>query len=184
MMLLLGAFHLLLWQGDIVFFYALLGFALLPLTRLSNKAALITGVILFLLPVLLYALKMHFMFLNYPAFLLFDTGDRLGWKLCGVNSNESYQAFMQHATLPDLLKGHLVDFFYRYGDLFFQSRIWKVLGIMLIGVVVGRSGSYKKLPGHKKLLYYIIAFGILIALPANYYAGRIYANKRQCLQRP
>ena len=40
-MLLLGAFHLLIWTGDIVFFYALLGFVMLPLLKFSNKTLLI-----------------------------------------------------------------------------------------------------------------------------------------------
>ena len=56
-MLLLGACHLLIWPGDIVFFYALLGFILLPFRKLSDKALLITGTILILSPILLYALK-------------------------------------------------------------------------------------------------------------------------------
>ena len=39
---------------------------------------------------------------------------------------------------------------------------------MMIGAVVGRTNFYKNIDQHKKLLYYIIAFGILIAIPANY----------------
>ena len=50
-MLLLGAFHLLIWPGDIVFFYALLGFILLPLRKFSNKVLLITGGLLILSPI-------------------------------------------------------------------------------------------------------------------------------------
>ena len=42
-MLLLGAVHLLLWPGDIVFFYAILAFVLLPLRKLSNKNLRICG---------------------------------------------------------------------------------------------------------------------------------------------
>ncbi|MBL0274461.1 MAG: hypothetical protein IPQ06_15755 [Chitinophagaceae bacterium] len=45
-MLLLGAVHLLIWPGDIVF-YALVGF-INPLRKFSNKTLLITGVLLIL----------------------------------------------------------------------------------------------------------------------------------------
>ena len=167
-MLLLGAFHLLLWPGDIVFFYALLGFLLLPILRCSNKTLLITGVILFLSPILLYGLKMNFPVLRAPSEMLFGVGDWADAKLTGVMSDETFRAYIKNANWFDILKGDLSGFFYRYGDLFFQSRIPKVLGIMMIGAVVGRTNFYKNIDQHKKLLYYIIAFGILIAIPANY----------------
>ncbi len=167
-MLLLGAFHLLLWPGDIVFFYGLLGFILLMLRRFSDKTLLITGIILVLLPILLYGLKMMFPVLNFPAELLYKTGDWADQHLTGVNSNETFKLFIQNANWFDLLKSDLSGFFFRYGDLFFISRIPKVLGMMLVGLVVGRSNFYPHFLEHKKLLFYIIAFGIFIALPANY----------------
>ena len=43
-MLLLGGIHMLfLWEGDIVFFYALVGFVIVALRRFSNKTLFITG---------------------------------------------------------------------------------------------------------------------------------------------
>lgn len=71
-MLLLGAIHLMLWPGDIVFFYALLGFILLPLSKLSNKTLIITGCSFLLLPIALYALKMNFPVLRFPTQFLYD----------------------------------------------------------------------------------------------------------------
>ncbi len=167
-MLLLGAFHLLLWPGDIVFLYALLGFVLLPLRRFSNKTLLISAVVLVLSPILLYWLKMKFPVLNSPSTFLFGIGDTVDGKLTGIVSDETFQAYIKNANWFDILKSDIGGFFYRYGDLFFQSRFPKVLGMMLIGLVVGRSNFYKNIFQHKKLLYYIIALGILIAIPANY----------------
>ncbi len=66
-MLLLGAVHLMIWPGDIVFFYAMLGFLLLPFRKFSNKTLLITGISLILLPIVLYAAKMKWPLLNAPA---------------------------------------------------------------------------------------------------------------------
>lgn len=167
-MLLLGAFHLLLWPGDIVFFYALLGFLLLPLLRLSNKTLVITAVLLLLSPILLYALKMNFPVLRSPTMMCFGMGEWTDAHVTGITSNESFEAYMKKANWIDIMKADLGGFFFRYGDLFHQSRISKVLGMMLLGAVVGRTDFYKKMDEHKKLLYYIIAFGILIAIPANY----------------
>ncbi len=174
-MLLLGAFHLLLWPGDIVFLYALIGFILLPLRRFSNKTLLITAVLLILSPILLYWLKMQFPVLRYPTELFFGIGEKVDKKLTGIVSEETFQSYIKNANWFDVLKSDIGGFFFRYGDLFFQSRFPKVLGMMLIGLVVGRSNFYKNISQHKKLLYYIIGFGLLIALPANYMLAK-YMN--------
>ena len=175
-MLLLGAIHLLIWIGDIVFFYALLGFILLPFRKFSNKTLLITAVILILSPIVLYWLKMTFPVLNYPAELLNQTGDQLGEKLNGINSQATYIDFMQHGSWFDHLKNNISGFFYRYGYLFFVSRIPKVLGMFLIGYVIGRSDFYKNLAQNKKVVYWIIGLGLLIGLPANYQLAYYMSN--------
>lgn len=175
-MLLLGAVHLLIWPGDIVFFYAMLGFILLPLRKFSNKTLLITGVILVLSPVLLYGLKMSFHDLNYPAQKLFDAGNwadvQLNPALKNIKSEEEYIALIKNQNWWDVLKANMAGFFYRYGYLFFVSRVPKVLGMFLIGYVVGRSDFYKNIVQHKKLLYWVIGVGLIIGLPANFYLAR------------
>ena len=171
-MLLLGALHLLIWSGDIVFFYALLGFVLLPLRKFSNKTLLISGGILILLPMLLYIAKMQWPWLNAPAGFLFDTGQKIDAKLTGVTSEAEYIAYSKHAGWWDILKGNIAGFFYRYGYLFFVSRIPKVMGMFMIGYVLGRSDFYKNIQQHKKVLYIIIVLGLLIGLPANFYLAR------------
>ncbi|MCF6130055.1 DUF418 domain-containing protein [Flavobacterium sp. AS60] len=167
-MLLLGAMHLLIWIGDIVFFYALLGFLLLPFRKFSNKTLLITAAILILSPILLYWLKMTFPVLNYPAELMNQTGTELREKLIGINDEASRNDFLQHAGWFDHLKRNICGIFYRYGYLFFVSRIPKVLGMFLIGYVIGRSDFYKNLVQNKKIVYWTIGLGLLIGLPANY----------------
>ena len=167
-MLLLGAIHLMIWPGDIVFFYALLGFLLLPFRKFSDKTLLITGIVLILLPILLYAAKMRWPWLNAPAGILNETGGRVDHYLSGNKSEEDFQNLLKHGNWWDVFKLDIAGFFFRYGYLFFVSRIPKVLGMFLIGYVVGRSDFYKNITQHKKLLYYIIVFGLIVGLPANY----------------
>lgn len=172
-MLLFGFIHLMIWPGDIVFFYALLGFILLPLRKFSNKTLLITGILLVFSPILLYGLKMEFPLLNYPADKLFQAGNwvdlKLNPKLADIKSQEEYFAMAGNFGWWEILKGNMAGFFYRYGYLFFVSRIPKVLGMFLIGYVIGRTDFYKNMQQHKKLIYTIIIAGLLIGLPANYY---------------
>lgn len=168
-MLLLGAFHLLLWPGDIVFFYALLGFLLLPLRRLSNKTSLITGGVFILLPIAFYAAKMHWPVFNAPAKILFDIGAHLDQRLNGNNSEQDFIKMLHEGSWWDILKADIAGFFFRYGDLFFISRIWKVLGMFLVGYVVGRSDFYQLVKSNPKILYPFIVLGLVIGLPANYF---------------
>ena len=179
-MLLLGFVHLLIWPGDIVFFYALLGFLLLPLRKFSNKTLLITGIILMLSPILLYLLKMTFHELNYPSQKLNELGNwadvKLNPKLKDIKSMEEYMTLMKEASWWEILKSNMAGIFYRYGYLFFISRIPKVLGMFLIGYVVGRSDFYKNILQHKKLLYWVIGMGLVVGLPANYFLAYYMSN--------
>lgn len=173
-MLLLGAVHLLLWPGDIVFFYALLAFILMPLRKLSNKAMIITGTILILAPILLYAAKSHWQWLNAPAGLMFEAGTRVDKMILNtvISDDKGIADYLKQASWWQVLKANISGFFYRYGYLFFVSRIPKVLGMFLIGYALGRSEFYKNIHRHKKTLYIIIAAGLIIGLPANFYLAR------------
>ena len=121
-MLVLGAIHLLIWPGDIVFFYALLAFILLPFRKLSNKALLITGSILILSPILLYWLKMTYPPLNYPAEKLNQAGSwvnaRFFPEFQNIQSREDFEKILGELTWWDFLKNNLSGFFHRYGYLF------------------------------------------------------------------
>jgi len=172
-MLLLGFIHLMIWPGDIVFFYALLGFLLLPITKFSNKSLLITGGVLILSPILLYGLKMLFPVLNFPADKLNQAGgwvdSRLSPRFNNIKSQEEFFAVMKNLNWWDVFKANVAGFFYRYGYLIFISRISKVLGMFLIGYVIGRTDFYKNILQYKKTVFFIIAIGFIIGLPANYF---------------
>ncbi len=171
-MLLLGAVHLMIWTGDIVFFYALLAFILLPLRKFSNKTLLITGAVLILAPILLYWLKMTWPAFNYPAEKLNQAANYADRHLLpefqDIKSREDLLKALESVTWWDFLKNNISGTLRRYNYLFFVSRVPKVLGMFLIGYVVGRSDFFRNITQHRKLVYIIIAAGLLIGLPANY----------------
>lgn len=171
-MLLLGAVHLLIWPGDIVFFYGLLAFLLLPLRKLSNKVLLITGILLVLSPILLYWLKMTWPVLNYPSKLLINTGIKVDGAIMNIKSEEEFMNIMKTGNWFDQLKINIGGFFFRYQYLIFVSRVPKVLGVFLIGYVLGRSDFYKNIAQHRKAVVTIIIAGLLIGLPANYFMAK------------
>ena len=124
-LLVLGAIHMLfIWEGDIVFFYALVGFALVFLRRLSNKILVITGIFLILSPILLYYLKMKFPVLNAPVEILKRWGEQIyqtqGW----VNQDESRTGVLRESK--SLLTNWWLTFGdapYRFAYVFFTCRL-------------------------------------------------------------
>jgi len=168
-MLILGALHLLIWPGDIVFFYAMLGFAFLPFRNFSNRTLLLTAGTLIVLPIALYAAKMHWEWPNVPAGLLYMTGEKVGVALTGITSEADFIKFAKTAGWWDILLSDIAAFFFRYGYLFFVSRIPKVLGLFCIGYVLGRANFYTHIQQHKTTVYVLTALGLLIGLPANLY---------------
>lgn len=173
-LLIIGFIHLLLWSGDIVALYAMLGFALIPFRKFSNKALLIIAGLCILSPIGWYALKMSNPKIFDLSQWLFKAGDNLSAKQ-GINSGREYYEAMQHANFFDNIKYNLVGIFYRYGDLLFQSRAFKVFGMFLIGLVIGKTRLYNKLNENRRLLWAFVISGIAVGLPANY----IYASFKQ-----
>ena len=166
-LLLIGVIHLLLWTGDIVAFYAILGFVLIPFRKFSNKTLLILSLLCILSPIGWYALKM-----SNPAIFdlsqwFFKAGEYFSQKQ-GIASNEDFYNAMKRADFFDMIKMNLVGIFFRFGDLIFQSRGFKVFGMFLLGLVLGRTHFYNRLQENKRLLWFVFIGGLIIGLPANY----------------
>ncbi len=169
-MLLLGGIHLfLIWEGDIVFLYGLVGFVLIALRNLSNRTLLITGIILLLSPILLYFLKMNFSWLNWPSEYLTLAGEKLyqlnGW----IDQDTSRTDVLKESkSIFTNIAVTLGDAPYRFAYLFFVSRIPKVLGAMLIGFVIGKTNFYSKVLKHKKVTIWVSILGMMVFVPLNY----------------
>ena len=95
----LGFVHLvLIWNGDIVMFYSLVGFVLILFIRLSPKKLLILGIISILLPILLYWLRMQDPIFNKPADFLYSIGVDLDKRYLTASTPEEFKSlFMSGA---------------------------------------------------------------------------------------
>ncbi len=174
-MVLLGLVHILIWPGDIVLFYAILGFILLPFRKFSNKTLLITGALLILMPIVLYTAKMHWPWVNTPSNMLFQLGSKVDNQILNLGNTE-YNEWIKKASWWDVIKSNVGGIFYRYGSLFFISRIPKVFGMFLIGFALGRSNFYKNFAQNKIIVYWIIGLGLIIGLPTNYFLAHYLSN--------
>lgn len=168
----LGLIHLVfIWPGDIVAFYALVAWLLVPFINQTPRKLVLMGVVCVLMPILLYWLKMNYPVFKAPSDFLFSMLDRMDQYFFGFSGPEASEKFV------DLFKkGRLIDFlifnfeglFWRFGDLFFQSRIFKVLGMFMVGFALGKSGYFSHLMLNPRILWWIAGIGFLVGLPYNY----------------
>ncbi len=173
-MFLLGLAHLLLlWTGDIVAFYALVGFVFLWLRKWNDRKLFITAIVMLCLPVLIYFLRMKWNVLLTPAGLLYGTGSKIDSYLTGSKSFDEFLINLKTGNYFFQLKSLVAGVFYRFGDLIFQSRPLKVLGMFILGYLLGRNDRYKTILANKQLLWMVAGGGLLIGLPANYQLSKL-----------
>jgi len=163
----IGLAHMLLWLGDILLFYALMGMILVRLRDLEERRALRWVAILLALPIVNY-LPLLINPMLTPGMPFFALGYGAGL-LMGINVEsmspvvETYLrgGIMDHAKLS------LPGVFFRFGDLFYSGRPFKVLAMFLLGMVIGRRRMWEQLEVHVPLLKRVLAGGLLVGLPAN-----------------
>lgn len=162
---LIGCTHLMLiWSGDILLLYAVLGM-LLPLFRnLSDRKILGIAFLLLLLPVLIDGIaELSGIFLaKYPydqwwhyAGLYGITEDNFGTWLRDADSYREVHQFLIQGAWERM---------YEFVD---GNRYFKVMGLFMIGFVVGRHKIYADLNAHKPLLKRVALYGCILGLPLS-----------------
>lgn len=161
----IGLFHLLfLWAGDILILYAFVGFFLPLFRNVSDKKLLLYSVMLLLFPIFMDA-----------GIVVF------GWNLAApaIHATEYFhnQAGITEASFPvwlvesqtylDVLKFNLAGSFIRLQEFIDGNRIFKVLGLFLLGLYIGRNRIYAHLQENKSLLKKVMFYGFLIGFPTS-----------------
>ena len=138
-LLAIGAVHLYIWEGDILFLYALVGFLLVPLRRVPDARLLPTAAALIFAPVALEALIVATNGALDPGAPLTRVGDAV-LVATGFPAGALPFPLLRDAGWAEYLRFQLSGVFFRYADLLTTGRPFKVLAMFLIGLWVGRSG--------------------------------------------
>lgn len=89
-MFLIGLIHVaIIWNGDIIAFYALIGFVLLLFIRIEGRKLFILGVVSLFIPILPYWLKMQYPVFNKPSDFFHSACQNLDKELLGILSKRS-----------------------------------------------------------------------------------------------
>lgn len=168
-LLIIGLIHLcFFWFGDILTLYALLGFALIWFVNMSNKKLITWAIILILFPLVNWFI-IHIVNFNYPMHLYqLNTkyAENMGFQMVewqGVN-RFNMQAYLLNEDILEFFKMNFGNTFIRIGNILREGRIFKVLGIFLIGLWAGRKIINEDLLNNTKFLKKVALWGVCIGL--------------------
>ncbi|MDE5998223.1 MAG: DUF418 domain-containing protein [Muribaculaceae bacterium] len=164
-LLIIGFLHLMfIWSGDILMLYALMGMILPLFIKASDKVLLWTAGILLFLPVILDFL------LEAMGVSLSSTIVDWQWRECakvGI-TEENFAYWLRDAdsyskVFDFLIQGAIV----RIQEFVDGHRWFKVLGLFMIGLYIGRHRLYADLETRKDLLRKVAIWGLCIGLPLS-----------------
>lgn len=155
-----------IWLGDIITFYALLGLLALTVFQFTNRTLLIMALVLIIFPVI------HTLLLGiigfYPG-IFFATFSQIaqgkGVPTMGLFEQALFLAMNQDLGLYVATK--LYDPLVRLGLVLAEGRLFKLFGILCLGIVVGRAILNDGLLSNVKLLKKVMILGCVIGLPFN-----------------
>ncbi|HMP29882.1 MAG TPA: DUF418 domain-containing protein, partial [Saprospiraceae bacterium] len=173
-LMILGFVHLcFLWLGDILTLYALLGFVLIWFVDYSDKKLLIWACLLLLLPIVNWTI-IHYIGFDYPD--IFRHGSANYWEYFGYPLSEwegkKYPKtlfLMQNESMVDFLIMNIGNSLMRVYQILDDGRVFKVLGIFLIGLVAGRHVLKNELLQNTALLKKFALWGMGIGLPFSFF---------------
>ena len=157
-LLLIGLVHaILIWDGDILVTYALLGFPLLLFRKCSGRTLLVAAVLCILIPVLIST--------PGPAAALREaharvTENYLQAMLAGHNANVLAEGSYSEATLHRLKS-------LRFGYSQFIYWATHVFGMFLLGLYAGRRKVFQNIPAHLPLFRKVMWWGLIVGLACN-----------------
>jgi uncharacterized protein len=162
LLLAFGLINSIFYQGDILSIYAVLGFFLIPLSRLSNKQLLAVSAILLLQPIEIYKLVNALLHPGLPV------SDPASWAYFGQMGS-----YLMNGSFLDAIKGNLTNG--KWAVLlwnFENGRYFIILALFLLGMLAGRYGVFISNAKNKKLwvralLFSTISFTLLFFFQKN-----------------
>jgi uncharacterized protein len=162
-LLVIGLLHAyLLWAGDILSIYAVMGFLLLLFRRKTNGALLKWAFALMVIPILTYIL-LYILFVAFvpPESLVeFKAGQIDFWNQAVTKVQQS--SYLQIVT--DFNLNYIVG---RYAGLIFEMRLPKILAMFLLGFYAYRRGFFQDPSSHQPFIRRVLIYGLVIGLVGN-----------------
>lgn len=162
-LLVIGLIHAyLLWAGDILSVYAVMGFLLILFRKKTNGSLLKWTFAFMLVPILTYILLyiLFVAFVSPEAVAKLDAAQVNRW-------NESVTAIQQGSYLQ-IITGYNLNYIVgRYAGLILQMRLPKILAMFLLGFYAYRRGVFQNLSRHRSFIRRVLVYGLILGLAGN-----------------
>ncbi len=162
-MLVIGILHaVLLFVGDILTVYALLGFVLLLFRKSSDKTLIRTAMVMLLLPVIQYGIFWGLNLVHPQAPVSAEA----------ILENEAFFKHVikvfQSGSYPEIIEMNIGGLVIgRYPDLVFTGRFFRVFAMFLIGFYVARNMIYANVNTNRTFIRKAMIWGAVIGVPCN-----------------
>jgi uncharacterized protein len=162
-LLVIGLLHAyLLWAGDILSIYALMGFLLILFRSKPTNSLLKWAFVLLLIPILTYIL-FYILFVTIAppdVAARVEAGQLEFW-------NQTVSKVPQSSYLQILTGYNLNMIVGRYMGLFFDMRLPKLLAMFLLGFYAYRRGFFQNLSSHQPFIRRVLIYGFILGLAGN-----------------
>ena len=159
-MFLFGLTHaILLYVGDILTVYALVGFVLILFRNSSDKFLLRSAVVFTILPIVQYAIMWALNFASPPEPVVEEQGPRFFDQLIEIYKTGSFLEITQ-MNISGLVLG-------RYPDLIFTGRFFRVLAMFLVGFYAAKNMLFANIETNRPLIRNVMIWGAAIGIPCN-----------------
>ena len=163
-----GAHALLLWSGDILLLYALLGLSLPLFSRLKDKTIFILSIFLICSPLIMDSIRVSSNYAFDPGETLLSTALEKSVKPIGDESGfRAYADLMKKADYSSTVHTNIAGWYFRWAYLLESNRPLKVLGLFLLGLLIGRNNLFLNLQEKTQLLIKIRNGTLFIGLPSS-----------------
>jgi uncharacterized protein len=162
-LLVIGLLHAyLLWAGDILSVYAVMGFLLILFRKKTNESLLKWAFSLMVVPILTYILI-------YALFAAFVPPDALaGFDAAQVDRWNTAVTTVSQGSYLQIFTGYNLQYIVgRYAGLILQMRLPKILAMFLLGYYAYRRGFFQNLAGHQPFVRRVLGYGLALGLVGN-----------------
>lgn len=162
-LLVIGLLHgYLLWAGDILSIYAVMGFVLILFRKKTDGQLLKWAVALLAIPIVTYIILfiLFVAFVPPEALAAFEAGQIHFW-------NEAVQKVQQSSYLQIITDFNLNYIIGRYAGLIFEMRLPKILAMFLLGFYAYRRGIFQDLAAHAPLIRRVLIYGLGLGIAGN-----------------